>query len=245
MNHQWQYLEHWDQPGAWHMQYDQELLERVEAGKERPTFRLYTWKPWCITLGNFMEAEDQVDLQAARRRGIDVVKRVTGGRAVFHAQELTYTICAPKEIAPWGKTLGQTYDWVAARLLEGLSQIGFQGSLDRGDHAALERGHERRLTKPPCFSSASRSEVVWQGRKLVGSAQRRSRGAFLQHGSILMGRAHLDIVDLLGFPVEQRAAVRAELEHHAVCLSDIPGCGATLEDLVPALRDAFAQHLHF
>jgi len=244
MNPVFHCIQSFDKPGDWQMALDDVMLRRVEEGVLGPVLRLYTWSPWCVTLGNFQEAEDQIDVEAARRMGVDVVRRITGGRAVFHAQEVTYTICAPKDIAPWGKTLGQTYDWVAERLLEGLEQIGFDGNLDRGDHAVLERGADRRLVKPPCFSSASRSEIVWNGRKLVGSAQRRTRRAFLQHGSILLGPAHLDLVDLLEFPAEKKPQVRAELEEHSVCLNQVPGCSAEPSQVMAALLKSFGQHLH-
>lgn len=231
------------QPGAWQMALDQVLLERMEAGSIDPVLRFYTWEPWCITLGNFQTAVEQVNLAAAQRAGVDVVQRITGGRAVFHAEEVTYTICAPKSIAPWGKTLGQTYDWVSERLLEGLQRIGFHGDLERSASGPLEVNSQRHLVKPPCFSSASRAEIVWQGRKLVGSAQRRTKQAFLQHGSIVWGDAHLGLVDLLEFPEVQKPAILADLQSHSVSLGQIPGCATDPETIISALVQGFAGHL--
>ncbi len=218
------------------MAFDEVIIRRVDAGLSEPCIRFYTWKPWCITLGSFQAADEQLQLQKLYDAGFDAVKRPTGGRAVFHAEELTYTICARKDIAPWGKTLGQTYDWIAAQLLSGLERVGFQGSLERGDASAVEKTSERHLAKPPCFSSASRAEVVYEGRKMVGSAQRRSRNAFLQHGSILLGDAHLDIVNFLDFPESQKEGMKADLRRHSVCLKEIPGADARMEQVLAAMK---------
>jgi len=235
-------LQTFDKPGAWHMAFDEVLLRRVEAGLSEPCVRLYTWAPWCITLGSFQAAEEQLQLDRLAAAGYDAVKRPTGGRAVFHAQELTYTICAPKNIAPWGKTLGLTYDWIAEQLLCALTQVGFQGGLERGNGVSLEP-ETRQGVKPPCFSSASRSEIVWQGRKLVGSAQRRTRNAFLQHGSVLLGDAHLDIVEYLDFPRDQKQSIRDVLMQHSVSLSAIPGVDARLESVTQAMLVEFQNAL--
>jgi len=225
------------------MAFDEVLIQRVDAGLSRPCVRFYAWDPWCITLGSFQAADEQLQLDKLRAAGFDAVKRPTGGRAVFHAQELTYTICAPKGIAPWGKTLGQTYDWIAERLLTGLAQVGFQGTLERGESGILDKSNERHMAKPPCFSSASRAEIVWDGRKLVGSAQRRTRNAFLQHGSILLGDAHLGIVDFLDFPEERKAQIRDELRSHSISLSAIPGVDARLESVRSAMENVFMKEL--
>ena len=227
--------------GAWHMAFDEVLIRRVDAGLSEPCIRFYTWSPWCITLGSFQAAEEQLQLDRVQAAGYDVVKRPTGGRAVFHAEELTYSICAPKSIAPWGKTLGMTYDWIAAQLLAGLARVGFTGSLQRGDSSALEITSDRHLAKPPCFSSASRAEIVWEGRKLVGSAQRRSRNTFLQHGSILLGHAHRDLVNFLEFSEEQKALLRKDLQAHSVCLSEIAGVDARLASVHEDRRPAFVD----
>ncbi|HSQ41667.1 MAG TPA: hypothetical protein VLM37_05250 [Fibrobacteraceae bacterium] len=229
--------------GAWNMAFDEMLIQRVDAGLSEPCVRFYTWTPWCVTLGSFQAADEQLQVERLQEAGYEVAKRTTGGRAVFHAQELTYTICARKDIAPWGKTLGSTYDWIAERLLEGLAQVGFQGSLERGDNAAKEIARDQHLTKPPCFSSASRAEIAWQGRKVVGSAQRRTRNAFLQHGSILLGPAHAELVDFLDFPEEQKSMLRAHLLQHSVSLSEIPGVDAKLPNVLNALEHTFAQAL--
>jgi len=236
-------LHTFNKPGAWHMAFDEMLIHRVDAGLSEPCVRFYSWSPWCVTLGSFQAAEEQLQLHRLAAAGFDAVKRPTGGRAVFHAQELTYTICAPKAVAPWGNTLGQTYDWVAERLLRGLENVGFQGGLERGSTENLESPEERHSAKPPCFCSASRAEIVWEGRKVVGSAQRRTRNAFLQHGSIPLGKAYLDIVDFLDFPADQKDALRAELNRHSVCLAEIPGVNATMDSVLEALQRSFSDAL--
>lgn len=239
------YLEHFQMPGPWHMAFDEVLLDRVDRGLSKPFFRLYTWSPWCITLGSFQVADEQLDAQRVHDAGYQIAQRATGGRAVFHAQELTYSLCAPKDIGPWAKTLGSTYDWISERLLAGFAQVGFDGAMEKGDVSALESQATRHTAKPPCFTSASRAEIVWQGRKVVGSAQRRSRNAFLQHGSILLGDAHADLVNFLEFPDSVKPELRKDLMAHAVCLGQIPGVDARLESVTQAVRNSFAAELGF
>lgn len=181
----WRYIHSGPNLGVYNMAVDEELLARAQAGEDRPALRLYAWQPPAVSLGRFQKSETVVNAEACKRLGFDIVRRITGGRAVLHDKELTYSIIARTDnpLFP-GNVLG-TYKVIAAGLLAGLRNIGIAAEIvSRGGRHA-ERV-ERDAKEAACFSSPSWYEILVQGRKIVGSAQRRVPGAFLQHGSILI-----------------------------------------------------------
>ncbi|MFO7654538.1 MAG: biotin/lipoate A/B protein ligase family protein [Candidatus Krumholzibacteriia bacterium] len=167
---------------------DRALLERQRRG-DPPVLRLYRWSPPAVSIGYH---QDQADfpLERARVLGWDVVRRPTGGRAILHAEELTYAVVAGSPSPLFGSSLHSSYARINEALLAFLSDLGIAGEISSGESRAEARG-------TVCFQSAGQYEVRVGGRKLVGSAQRRSERAFLQHGSILFGPAHADLVRCL------------------------------------------------
>ncbi|MBW8889742.1 MAG: lipoate--protein ligase family protein [Fibrobacteres bacterium] len=202
-------------PGARNMAIDEVLLASVEAGRSPPTLRVYGWSPPCISLGHSQDPSRELDLAAVAARGYDVVKRATGGRAVLHIDELTYSIVARADSAAWCASQGLSYRAISQAVAQALSEAGFGLSLDRGYPVEKPQGL-RAMT--PCFASTARSEVVFGDRKVVGSAQRRTREAFLQHGSILVSRKHRDIVACLKLDAGKRAGYLDILDRNAVSL---------------------------
>lgn len=202
------------------MAVDRAILAEVEAGNSPPTLRLYGWNPPCISLGHSQKAEDELDADAVAAAGFDVVTRPTGGRAVLHIDELTYSVIAPFDAAPWCATQAQSYRVISQALAQVLAQEGVGVSLDRG-YPVEKPQHLRAMT--PCFSSTARSEVVWGERKVIGSAQRRFRSAFLQHGSILVSEGHRRIVECLRLDGERRKQYLEILDRNAVSLERILG----------------------
>ena len=172
------------------MQADAVLLEAVAAGRSPSVLRLYRWTPPAVTLGHNQDPGRELNLPQVRSAGIDVVPRLTGGRAVLHWEELTYSVICREGCGRLGMSPGEAYREIGRALVAGLRAFGAPVGLHR-----REAGQGGRLTpeapKPPCFASTSKWEVTCRGRKLVGSAQRRIRGAILQHGSILTGPRHL------------------------------------------------------
>ena len=163
--------------GAWNMAVDHALMEPARGGEV--TLRFYRWDPPCLSLGRNQRAEGRYDPGAAERRGIDVVRRPTGGRSVYHDRELTYALAAPADL--WGG-LRASYARVNDALRRGLSRLG----------APVEVAGERKGGRTPgpdsraCFRDPLPGEVTAGGRKLVGSAQWREDGALLQQGSLLL-----------------------------------------------------------
>jgi lipoate-protein ligase A len=182
----WRLLDSGPNIGVYNMAVDEELLARAQAGETTPMLRLYTWHPPAVSIGRFQKIGTAVDVEACRQRGIDIVRRITGGRAVLHNQELTYSIIARTDDPLFPTNIHGTYKIIAAGLLQGLRNLGIPAEMvsRSSRHAALVKKDAK---DPACFSSPSWYEILVHGRKIIGSAQRRLSGAFLQHGSILIG----------------------------------------------------------
>jgi lipoate-protein ligase A len=182
----WQLLDSGPNIGAYNMAIDEELLARAQAGETTPVLRLYTWHPPAVSIGRFQKIGTAVDVEACRRQGIDIVRRVTGGRAVLHNRELTYSIIARTDDDLFPRNVHGTYKTIAAGLLHGLGKLGIPAEMvsRSSRHAVLIKTDAK---DSACFSSPSWYEILVHGRKIIGSAQRRLSGAFLQHGSILLG----------------------------------------------------------
>jgi lipoate-protein ligase A len=181
----WKYIDSGPNLGAYNMAVDEELLARAEAGETRPVLRFYRWDPPAVSLGRFQRMESAVNADACKRLGCDIVRRITGGRAVLHNQELTYSIIARVDNPLFPSAVLGSYKVIATGLLAGLQNLGIAAEMVSrgGRHAALV---EKKTKDPACFSSPSWYEILVNNKKIIGSAQRRMRGAFLQHGSILI-----------------------------------------------------------
>ena len=164
-------------PGWHNMAMDQALLD-LAAGEGRSFLRLYRWQPSCLSFGRHEPALRRYDRAAIDRLGLETVRRPTGGRAVWHAEELTYAVAAPANL--FG-SLPQAYQRIHAVLAAALQALGFPATLA----AAPARGSA--VDSGACFAAPAGGEVMLQGMKVVGSAQLRERGAMLQHGSLLLG----------------------------------------------------------
>jgi lipoate-protein ligase A len=170
----WRLLRHGAAAGPWNMGVDEALLASVAAGGD-PTLRFYTWDgPW-LSLG-YAQRSGPERLAACEGAGVGVVRRPTGGRAVLHGGDLTYALAAPAALLPAG--LGASYRLVAGALLAALRSLGVAAERSGPGAPDPERGAF------DCFERAAPEEVCVVGRKLSGSAQRRTRSAVLQHGSI-------------------------------------------------------------
>ncbi len=169
-------------PGHRNLALDEAIFRSVRARRSPPTLRLYRWSSPTLTIGYTQNRERDVDRTACRVRGIDVIRRVTGGRAVLHDAEVTYSVSAPAGQPGFGTGLEQAYRRIAAGLLDGLRRLGLGAAMS----SPGARESPRPSRHPGCFATTARSEIEIDGRKLVGSAQRREKDAFLQHGSILL-----------------------------------------------------------
>ena len=212
------------------MAVDEALAASCRTGASGPTLRLYGWERPAISMGYFQRPEDVVDFDRCREGGIPVVRRTTGGRAVYHHREVTYSIAAPIPHALFPPTIRGAYEVVARALAAGLTELGFHVTAHPRDPERARRG----VGSPLCFESTSRHEITLNGKKLVGSAQRRWKTAFLQHGSILLAHD----------PAEAAPWFRgAPSDSESIASLDEGGRGLTPDDVHRALITAWEHTL--
>src|SRR5438552_1147239 len=191
----WRLLTTYDLDGAHNMALDEALLESVIEGGA-PVVRLYTWRPATLSLG-VNQPLGEVDPSECARRGFGLVRRMTGGRAVLHQHELTYSVIARENDPRVSGGVIESYRKISVALVEGLRSLGVDVALAEPDRALYRAlAASRRQSEAGgsvesshgavCFDVASAYEITAGGKKLVGSAQARRGGAILQHGSILL-----------------------------------------------------------
>jgi len=180
LRYQWRLILDPPMPGRENMEKDLELMGDVSRGESPPILRLYRWSPPAVSLGYFQDQEEVVNLNACREAGIDLVRRPTGGRAVLHDHELTYSIIVP-EVHPFinnGGTM-DAYRAISRGLVTAFNLLNITASL------TPEIKGQGGLAPGSCFDTPSAYEIQVDGKKVVGSAQLRRDGIVLQHGAII------------------------------------------------------------
>ncbi len=218
--------------GFYNMALDESLMLSVMQGHSPPILRFYRWDPPTITLGYSQDLEKELLPQMCEERGIQVVRRLTGGRAILHQYELTYSLIASEKEKQVSGTILESYLKISKGLAEGLKIFGIQ--TDMAARPSKSKG------SAACFDAPSWYEIVWQGRKLVGSAQTRKRGFLLQHGSIPF-KLDIDLLfELLNIKSAQlKERLKNNFSKKAVGLEDIIGKTIDYNDLANALIQGF------
>lgn len=198
---------------AYNMAVDEAVLIAHAAGDVPPTLRLYQWNPPAVSIGFSQDIHREIDLDRCRQLGIDIVRRPTGGRAVLHDKELTYSVIIHTQYLP-GSVL-QTYKFLSQGLLAAIGLLGLPAQI------ASKPKHSKNPGSPACFDSPSWYEVEVFNRKLVGSAQTRRKNVLLQHGSILMELDIDKLQQVMFAPNEKvRRRLAAALEKQATAVND-------------------------
>lgn len=214
------------------MAHDLELAEKLRDDTEAPNIlRLYSWKPYCISLG-YQQDESSINIDVCKKAGVDIIRRPTGGRAVYHAEELTYAVIMRFEP---GEGIYAVHNKIAESLLEALQPLcnnELELTSSRNTDPIREAYKPGTLTNIACFTSTARYEITWKGKKVVGSAQRRFGNAVLQHGSILLGDEHLRLPELLNISDEEKVEMKRMLEKESATISDICGRNIIPEETV-------------
>lgn len=226
--------------GAWNMAVDEAILEHVLRGEVPPTLRLYAWEPPCLSLGH-AQPFAEVDAARLQAHGWEVVRRPTGGRAILHADELTYSVTAPQSEPRLRGNVIESYKRLAAALLNALHRLGLPAEA----LPKKEESNTRINPEPICFEVPSHYEITVQGKKLIGSAQARKRGGVLQHGTLPLSGDLRRITQALRFPDEVARARAAErLLQRAATLEALLQRPVTWESAADALQAAFEQTLN-
>ena len=226
--------------GDWNMAVDEAILESVCRRDVLPTLRLYSWRFPCLSLGYAQPFAD-VDYTATINHGWEVVRRPTGGRAILHTDELTYSVIAPLNDPLVYGSIIESYQRISQALLGALQRIGLPARADR------EYQHKVAETKivPVCFEVSSNYEITVAGKKLVGSAQARRKGGVLQHGSLPLYGDLTRITQILIFPDENsRSTAAHRLLERASTVEMILGKVIPWQTAAEAFENAFRDCLN-
>ncbi|NLP12823.1 lipoate--protein ligase family protein [bacterium] len=238
----WRFIDSNSDSGSTHMAVDLALAQQAAQRPFAATLRVYRWQPAAVSLG-YHQSLNEIDVDACRRDGVDVVYRPTGGRAVLHSNELTYSVTLSPASRLFTLEIMGVYEQISLAILAGLAQLQIPAVFDRSERTAKDfaRGELSSL----CYASAVQHEIGVQGRKLVGSAQRRFADAILQHGSILIGPEHCDLAYYLARGDQaRRQTIHRYLAGHTVCLNDLAALPVRYKDLAAALQSGFQQALN-
>jgi lipoate-protein ligase A len=226
------------QTASFNMAADRHLLDNCKDG-EYVTLRLYSWKKPSITLGCMQNQTEILDFESMKRDDIDWVIRPTGGRAVFHWEDLTYSFIFPKIMREMGTTVQESYSIISNCLSKGLELAGIsctaQDSYD-------EYFKLKRETKLPCFLAPNRDEIMYKGKKLIGSAQKRTAQSVLQHGSIPLTPAYRKLPLYLKLSEENRRAQIRLLEMKSISINEIDK-SLNNKKLMEKMIDGFLEEL--
>lgn len=219
--------------GAANMAVDQAIALACAAGESPPTLRFYRWQPPAISLGRHQPFAD-IDLAAADAHGYEIVRRSTGGRAILHTDELTYSVAAPAHEPRVTGGVMDSYLRLSNALVAGLQQLGVQADKAPGTSRTTPD------VSAACFEVPSAYEITAGGRKLIGSAQSRRAKYVLQHGSLPLSGDITRLVDVLALPAPEVTALRAQLAARACTLAQ----ACHVADDAPAVQfDFVAQRM--
>jgi len=239
---EWRFLNTGANTGARNMAIDEAILLAHAQGLVPPTLRFYTWEPSAVTLGYFQGLEKGIDLEGCRWAGVDYVRRLTGGRAVLHDRDFTYSVVILEANPLVPKGILNSYKELSRGIMQGLNLLGVQAEV-----VALADDLNKRKKKDfsvACFDSPSWYEVVIDGKKIVGSAQTRKEGVLLQHGSILLDLDVGKIFTALRTPTEKiKERIKQEFPNRVISLDTVLGKKVVYEDLIQIMRQGFAKAL--
>jgi lipoate-protein ligase A len=229
----WSFIDTGFNSGTFNMEFDGMLARRAEDEPGSAVLRVYGWNPPAVSIGVHQD-ENDFDALALKREGIDLVRRPTGGRAILHSHELTYSVVMPvEELGP-----RETYRFVGRCILRALSVLGIAATVSERDRGLGTDPHDP--ASVPCFSATARDEIQFEGRKLVGSAQRRFGRIVLQHGSILLGPQHRRIAEFLSPSAgRSRPLIEEDLLNRTTDAETILGRGVSYEECARAMRRGF------
>lgn len=232
----WRVLYHSALDGATNMAIDQAIMEAVGRGESPPTLRFYAWEPACLSLG-YAQHVDEADLDRLMARGWEIVRRPTGGKAILHTDELTYSVAATGTHPIMAGGILQSYRRISDALRHGLSQLDVSAHMASGEAAGTAIG-------PVCFAVPSNYEVTAEGKKLIGSAQVRRQGTVLQHGTVPLYGDVTRICDVLVYEADLlRDWARTRVRERATTIETVLGRIVDWREVADAIligfRDTF------
>ena len=236
---QWRLLITPPLPGARNMATDEAMLETVGQHHSLPTLRLYSWEPACLSIGYAQPCSD-IDFQRLSDLGWDWVRRPTGGRAILHTDELTYSVIAPLAEPRVAGGVLESYQRLSKALLTALHALKIPAEA----HPIRPTG-DSQANAAVCFEVPSNYEIVVDGKKLIGSAQARRKNGVLQHGTLPLWGDLTRITDVLCYSNEQdRNEAASRLLSHATTVETVLGYRISWEMAAQAFIDSFQSELN-
>jgi lipoyl(octanoyl) transferase len=235
----WRLLQSGPADGYWNMAVDEALLEALVAGVGQPTLRFYAWQPPAVSLGFFQPLDDGISLPEIAARGFGLVRRPSGGRAILHKDEVTYSVTVPESGVEDGQSVMGSYRSISRGIEAGLALLGLGATL--ADRKDMPRMKAEGLPTV-CFAKAARCDMTVAGRKIVGSAQTRRRGIIMQHGSVpitIDPAEHLAVMP--GGGTDESSQRR--LQEAACGVADALGCPVSYDELCASLAQGFAERV--
>ncbi|MGQ4810627.1 Octanoyltransferase LipM [Candidatus Entotheonellaceae bacterium PAL068K] len=234
---QWRFIDTGQDDAVLNMALDEAILRLHEAGRVPPTLRVYGWNTPTLSLGYAQPTSQEVDLVACQRHKVTVVRRPTGGRAVLHDQEVTYSVVLPTTLSPGPNTLTEHYRLIGLALAAALQQLGLPVHLKR---SRLRARRTRAPSSPACFAALSRYELSLDGKKIVGHAQKRLQRSLLQHGSIPLWLNRPRLFQCLHVSSAPRDALVQEAHATMIAVNEVVATPISPPALHNALRQGFA-----
>lgn len=217
------------------MALDAAALDRMASGGHGTRVRLFTFAPAGITLGRAQEPARELDLARLASEGVRWATRPTGGRAIWHDEEWTFSLVTTLGPQGWARTPAAAYERTGRWLAAAMRALGVPVDLAPGSSRGVGAPRLRDGAAPPCFASTARYELVLEGRKFAGVAQRSMRGALLQQGSLLLGDSHTRLANFVAIPDDGRAALRDRIRAEATPAGPWLGGDCRLERLAEAM----------
>lgn len=234
----WQFVNTGFNSGVFNMNYDLELVKNFSG---IPILRVYRWKPYCISLGANQDF-NSINQKKTNSDGFEIVKRPTGGRAILHAEELTYSVVYPLSS---DKSPKQIYKEINLALRAGLIEYNKAFEKIELEHTQPHFPTFYKDAKSTlCFAVSAMNELNYLGKKVVGSAQRKIGSVILQHGSILCGSFHRRVTDYLNLPVDKVDEIRKEIEQTTTELESILKEETDYERLAASIKKGFEIHFN-
>ena len=232
---EWRLLNNGQLAGQMNMAVDEAIMQAVGEGKSVPTIRFYGWDPFCLSIGYAQSMRAEVDMDAVRARGFDVVRRPTGGRAILHGDELTYSLLVSQDEPRVAGGIVESYRRLSGGLVEGLRLLGAEALQSQPQQGATQE------KSAACFDAPSHYEITVCGKKLVGSAQMRRKGMVLQHGSLPLCGDIGRIMDYLIMSSEERREyLRQDLRGRAATLEEVLGRVVPFAEVASALGEGLS-----
>jgi lipoate-protein ligase A len=213
---------------ALNMAIDEAILSFHLRGEAPPTLRVFAWERPAVSLGRFQDVEHEMLIEDCAVRGVDLVRRPTGGRAVLHVDEFTYSMTIS---TPYGIPSGvvAAYSWLAQGIIVALERFGI--------HSEVSTNRVSKQQTAACFAFSTQADLTSNGRKLVGSAQVWKENAVLQQGTVPLEERGPLLFSLLKYPTEEERQTALSTYREATASVRTFAPGATWQEV----RDAFVH----